>query len=254
MMGYRLSSALSRPHDSPNGAHAKEIAVKIGIIGSGNMGRAVGVRLAQSGHEVMFGARRAQQATNAAERAGNGAMAGSTDEAAAFGEVLVWTIRDPQPSAVLSDPTKLDGKIVLDLNNRDYANEVRQGAWFEAAIAEQLQAAAPEAKVVKALNTIAMEAFDTSPDALRQAGAQSFIAGDNEEAKSTAGKLLDDLGFTAVDLGKGAAAMRAAEALGDVIRLLMIDGGQGGRANLQLRRLPEPDLTTIGERGASDYR
>jgi len=228
--------------------------MKVGIIGSGNMGRAVGVRLAQSGHEVMFGARRAAQAAAAAERAANGALAGSTDEAAAFGEVLVWTIRDPQPSAVLSKPETLEGKVVLDLNNRDYANEVRQGAWFEAAIAERLQAAAPKAKVVKALNTIAMEAFDTSPDALRQAGAQSFIAGDDKDAKAAVAKLLNDLGFTAVDLGKGTAAMRAAEALGDIVRLLMIDGGQGGRANLQLRRLPEPDLATIGERGASDYR
>ena len=228
--------------------------MKIGIIGSGNMGRAVGVRLAQSGHEVMFGARRSEQAAAAAERAGNGALAGSTDEAAAFGEVLIWTIRDPQPSAVFADPTKLDGKVVLDLNNRDYANEVRQGAWFNTAIAERLQDAAPKAKVVKALNTIAMEAFNTSANALRQAGAQSFIAGDDREAKAAVAKLLDDLGFAPIDLGEGVAAMRAAEALGDVIRLLMIDSGRGGRANLQLRVLPEPDLATIGERGASDYR
>ncbi len=228
--------------------------MKVGIIGSGNMGRAIGVRLAQLGHDVMFGARRSEQAAAAAERAANGALAGSTDEAAAFGDVLVWTIRDPQPSAVLSNPETLDGKIVLDLNNRDYANEVHQGAWFETAIAERLQDQAPKAKVVKALNTIAMEAFDTSSDALRSAGAQSFIAGKDKDAKAAVTKLLDDLGFNAVDLGEGVAAMRAAEALGDVIRLLIIDAGHGGRANLQLHRLPEPDLATIGERGVSNYR
>ena len=157
--------------------------MKIGIIGSGNMGRAVGVRLAQLGHEVMFGARRPEQAAEAAERAGATAQVGNTDEAAAFGELLIWTIRDPEPAQVFADPAVLDGKIVLDLNNRDYANEVQRGAWFDAAIAERLQEAAPKAKVVKALNTIAMEAFDTSPDALREAGAQGSNAGPDPQAR-----------------------------------------------------------------------
>ncbi|WP_159437056.1 hypothetical protein [Parasphingorhabdus marina] len=47
--------------------------------------------------------------------------------------------------------------------------------------------------------------------------------------------------------------MRAAQARGDVIRLLMIDGKQGGRAHLVQKRLPEPDLSTIGSREASSY-
>jgi hypothetical protein len=57
----------------------------------------------------------------------------------------------------------------------------------------------------------------------------------------------------AVDLGTGPVAMRAAEALGDVIRLLIVNGQRGPRANLQLRMLPEPDLHSIGARGSSKY-
>ena len=228
--------------------------MKIGIIGSGNMGRAVGVRLAQLGHQVTFGARRVEQAQAAATTAGHGAAAGDNDAAARFGEVLVWTIRDPDPAAVFADPAVLDGKVLLDLNNRDYGQEVKSGAWLTEAIAERLQKAAPGARVIKALNTIAMETFDTSPEALRAAGAQSFVAGNDADAKAQVGELLTDLGFASVDLGSGPAALRAVEALGDIIRLMMIDGGHGGRAHLTFTTLPAPDLSTIGARAASNYR
>ena len=227
--------------------------MKIGIIGSGNMGRSIGVRFAHLGHEVFFGARRPEQSAKAAALAGKGARHGTNDEAAAFGDVLVWTMRQPDPAAVLRRPAVLDGRVVIDLNNRNYGQEVKSGAWFAESIAETLQNNAPRARVVKALNTIAMEAFDTSPERLTGAGAQTFLAGDHTEAKEDVAKLVGDLGFEAVDLGSGPAAFRAAEALGDVIRLLMIDGQCGGRAHLVLKTLPAPDLDTIGVREASNY-
>lgn len=227
--------------------------MKIGIIGSGNMGRSLGVRFAQLGHEVFFGARRPEQSAKAATLAGNGARHGTNDEAAAFGDVLVWTIRQPAPDAVLGRTDLLAGKVVIDLNNRNYGEGVKGGAWFEEAIAETLQRNAPQAQVVKALNTIAMEAFDTSPEKLVEAGAQTFLAGDSSKAKEIVASLMRDLGFESVDLGSGPTALRAAEALGDVIRLLMIDGGHGGRAHLALKTLPSPDLESIGGREASNY-
>ena len=227
--------------------------MKIGIIGSGNMGRALGVRLAALGHEVMFGARRAEQARAAADLTEHGARAGSNEEAAGFGEVLVWTMREPDPAAVLSDPELLDAKIVVDLNNRDYETEARSGAWFETAFAERLQENAPRAKVVKAFNTIAMESFGTSPDALKAAGAQIFLAGYDQTAKATVAALAADVGFESVDVGASPAAFRAVEALGDVIRLIMIEAGRGGQAHLVLRNLPQPTLALIGPRERSAY-
>ena len=228
--------------------------MKIGIIGSGNMGRSLGVRFAKAGHEVFFGARRAETAEAAAQLAGGGARAGSNEEAAAFGEVLIWTVRSTDPAEVLQDAGLLDGKTVVDLNNRNYAEDVKGGAWFETAIGEALQENAPAAKVVKAFNTIAMEAFDTTPEKLRQAGAQVFLAGEDAGAREAVSRIARDIGFGSVDLGAGVAAMRAAEALGDVIRLLIIDGGHGGRAHLGFSMLPEPDLDTIGTRQESKYR
>jgi len=203
---------------------------------------------------LAHGARRAVQAEAAATLAGGTARSGDIDAAAAFGDVLIWTVRTTEPTAILTDVSKVDGKVVIDLNNRDFANDVRGGAWFETSIAEELQAALPEARVVKAFNTIAMETFDTSPARLRDGGAQSFLAGGDAEAKQIVAMLLHDLGMEAVDLGTGPVAYRAAEALGDVVRLLIIDGGLGGRAHLRLAMLPEPDLETVGERQPSSYR
>lgn len=228
--------------------------MNIGIIGAGNMGRTLGVRLARTGHTVRFGARDIAQAERAARLAGGGAAAGGLDAAAAFGDVLIWTMREPDPARVLADPAILDGKIVVDLNNRDYAVEARTGAWFDQAIAERLQANAPGARVVKAFNTIAMESFDIPAEDLLRTGAQTFLAGDDAAAKDAVARIARDLGFIAVDLGGGPAAMRAAEALGDVIRLLMIDGQRGGRAHLILTALPQARLGEIGDRQESAYR
>jgi len=91
------------------------------------MGQAMGVRLAQLGHEVMFGARRPQLAQASAELVGHSqARASSNDEAAAHGELLFWTVRDPRPGSVLVDQALLEGKVVIDINNRDYALDVKR--------------------------------------------------------------------------------------------------------------------------------
>jgi 8-hydroxy-5-deazaflavin:NADPH oxidoreductase len=227
--------------------------MRIGIIGVGNMGRAIGIRFAHLGHEVCFGARSIERATEAAQLAGGGARAGTIDEAARHGEVLIWTVRELNVGCVLSDPSILDGKIVVDINNRDYQNDLMEGKWFSQAYAELLQAGVPKARIVKAFNVVAMESLDTSPESLRNAGAQVFIAGTDPQAKQAVSLLLGQLGFEAVDLGNDALALRAVEALGDVIRLLIVRQGHGPQANLQVRSLPRPDLETIGNRARSRY-
>jgi 8-hydroxy-5-deazaflavin:NADPH oxidoreductase len=228
--------------------------MQIGIIGSGNMGHALGVRLARLGHSVYFGARQADKALASAALAGPTAKAGTNDEAVAFGDVLFWTMRENDPKRVLLRPEGLAGKTVVDVNNRDYEEGTRHGVWFEKAIAERLQIAAPNAHVVKAFNTIARDSFDTDPQALREAGGQTFIAGGDAAAKRAVTTLAAELGFEAIDVGSGPLAMRAVEALGDVIRVLMIDARRGGRAHLRLTTLPAPNLSSIGDPQPSSYR
>lgn len=226
--------------------------MKIGIIGAGNMGRAIGVRLSHAGHDVAFGSRRSAQATEAASRGSKTSFAATLDEAARFGDVLFWTARTNDPAEVLNDPGAIVGKLIIDLNNRDY-QDVREGAWFGESLAERLQSNFPKNAIVKAFNTIPMEAFDIPRNGLEGALASTFVAGGDAEAREIVGALAKDIGFNAVDLGGDGAAMRAAEALGDAIRMLLIDGGQPGSTHLTISKLPAPSLGLIGQRQASQY-
>ena len=91
--------------------------MKIGIIGTGNMGRALGLGWARAGHEVFFGSRDAAKAEAVAAQGSGSTRAGGFDDAAAFGDVILYTIRDHFPSSALKEPRALSGKIVIDCNN-----------------------------------------------------------------------------------------------------------------------------------------
>ena len=87
--------------------------MKIGILGSGNMGRSLGILWVEQKHEVFFGSRTAEKGQAVAESAGNNTQGGTNDEAAAFGDVLLYTIRGVNPSEVLTSIDVLDGKILI---------------------------------------------------------------------------------------------------------------------------------------------
>jgi len=88
--------------------------MKIGIIGTGNMGRALGTGWAQAGHDVFFGSR---DPAKAKEAAGEFAHSGGFDDAAAFASVLLYTVRDVLPSSLLRQPETLTDKVVIDCTN-----------------------------------------------------------------------------------------------------------------------------------------
>jgi hypothetical protein len=111
--------------DPPGREQAKWKCMKIGIIGSGNMGRALGLRWAQNGHDVLFGSRDHEKAEKIAAQGGQRARAGSLDEAAASGEVILYTVRDVPPSSLLNNARALTGKIVVDCNNSDMPADFR---------------------------------------------------------------------------------------------------------------------------------
>ena len=231
---------------------------KISILGTGNMGRALGLRFAAIGHHIFFAGRTPSgPPKDAAEQAGGSAQYGSLDDAAAFGDVLIWTTRERDPLKVFSSSEavgELDGKVIVDLNNRSYAGEVvdnDDSKWFDKSLGEMLQEHLPKANVVKAFNTIAMEVLDTSAESLRRSGAQIFLAGGDDHARAIVDGLVNDLGMESVDLGPGKVAMKCAEALGDVVRYLIIARKNGGRSNIGFRLLEKPDLGWLGMKRAS---
>src|SRR5262245_32419361 len=143
--------------------------MRIGIIGTGNMGRALGLRWSRGDHAVLFGSRNLSKARTVAAGGPGSAPAGDFDDAAAFGDVVLYTVRDELPSTLLREPKALDGKIVIDCNNSailglDIPDPAeRPGVHFRTPIpslAERLAADAQGARVVKAFNTVSAKVIE----------------------------------------------------------------------------------------------
>ena len=223
--------------------------MKIGILGSGNMGRSLGALWAEHGHEVFFGSRTADKGQAVAAQVGLNTQGGTNDEAAAFGEVLLYTIRGVDPAVVLSTTAVLDGKVLIDCNNFD----IPEGFAYEPiaySLAETLADQAPNANVVKAFNTMAQEVFELSPQPLAQYAVSVFLAGDDVAAKQMVAQLAEAIGFQPVDCGPLRQA-RLLEGLGDFIRLMIIQQGLGAYATLSVNVLPAAEQARLGGRQSS---
>ena len=173
--------------------------MKIGFWGSGNMARVLGGAWSVAGHQVVFGSRDAAKSRTIAEEIGPNATGGTNDEVAESCEVIVSSVR-AVPSSFLKSTSVLAGKVIIDLNNRDFPREYKPEE-FLSSLAEATQKDVPATNVVKALNNQAMEVFNCDAAALREAGVQAFIAGDDDSAKQTVVELLKDIGLTPVDFG-----------------------------------------------------
>ena len=220
--------------------------MKIGILGSGNMGRSLGTLWAEQNHQVFFGSRTAEKGQAVAKSAGNNTQGGTNDEAASFGDVLLYTIRGIDPAEVLTSIDVLDGKIIIDCNNYEIPDNFAYKA-IEQSLAEKLANQLPQAKIVKAFNTMAQEVFELAPQPLKEYNVSVFVAGDDESARKTVMSLATDLGFAPVDCGELRFA-RLLEGLGDFIRYLIIGQKLGGYATISVATLPEAKNQRLGGR------
>ncbi|MEM7725806.1 MAG: NAD(P)-binding domain-containing protein [Cyanobacteria bacterium P01_A01_bin.45] len=220
--------------------------MKIGILGSGNMGRSLGILWAEQKHEVFFGSRTAEKGKAVAESAGNNTNGGTNDEAAAFGNIILYTIRGINPSEVLTSIDVLNGKIIIDCNNFDIPESFAYQP-IEESLAEKLAAEVPEARVVKAFNTMAQEVLELSPEPLKEHNVSVFVAGDDESARKTVMSLATDIGFTPVDCGE-LRFSRLLEGLADFIRYLIIGQKLGGYTTISVETLPSAQNQRLGGR------
>ena len=212
--------------------------MRIGIIGSGNMGRHLGLVWAEQGHEVFFGARDVERAQAAAALSAHAVHAGTNDEAARFGDVLLYTIRDAEPGD-LADLAAYDGKVVIDVNNHDVPDGLDYPS-FETALAQRLQAKIPSARVVKAFSTVPNELFEFCPDRIKEYDVAVFIAGDDEDARTTVAQLASDIGFTPADMGPLYAA-KTIERATQLAIAAIIGGGGHFQTAFTIHRLPVPE-------------
>jgi 8-hydroxy-5-deazaflavin:NADPH oxidoreductase len=182
--------------------------MRIGIIGTGNIGGTLGRRWAAR-HDVVFGTRRpeASEVRALVEAAGARARAAPVREAAAFGDVVALAT----PWAATLDAVRgagdLAGKVVVDCTN-PVGPGLAHGLPSRSA-AEAIAAAAPSARVVKAFNTAGFEVY-ADPRFASEA-ASLFLCGDEAAAKATVAGLARELGMEPVDCGGLAQARRLEE-------------------------------------------
>lgn len=164
--------------------------MKIGILGTGMVGEALAGKLVKNGHEVKMGARQAgnEKAKAWAAAAGGKASEGSFADAAAFGEILFNCTSGGHSLEALqaAGAANLKGKVLVDVANPlDFSKGMPPtlSVGNSDSLGEQIQRAFPEAKVVKALNTL--NAYLMVDPASLAGDHDLFIAGNDPAAKAT---------------------------------------------------------------------
>jgi hypothetical protein len=168
--------------------------MKIGVIGTGNVGSALGNRFAALGHEVIFGSR---QPESEDANSLNGKIV-SPREAAQSAEAVLLAVPWPAKPAIdsLGD---LTGKIVIDATNPLPPDLSGLVIGTTTSAAEQIAGWAPGAKVVKAFNTVGANIMANPKFA--DGAPVLFYCGDDGEAKKLVHQLAAKLGFDARDAG-----------------------------------------------------
>jgi 8-hydroxy-5-deazaflavin:NADPH oxidoreductase len=176
--------------------------MKIGIIGSGNIGGTLGTFWAKAGHQVLFSSRNPENLKPLVEKVGSQARAGTVREAIAFGEVILLAVPYGSMPQIASDYAKdLAGKVVIDTGNAVLARdgEIAKKA-REDGVGLTTQRLLPGAKVVRAFNTLGVNRLRN--DANRPEGRIGIpMAGDDPGALKIASMLVRDAGFDPAVLG-----------------------------------------------------
>jgi len=214
--------------------------MRIGILGTGDVGRVLGAGFAKRGHAVTIGTRDPGQEKVRAwvREVGGSAAAGTFAQAAAAGEVVVLATLWAATEEVvrLADPRNLSGKVVLDATNPlDFSGGVPPKLAVAGADSggERVQRWLPGASVVKAFNTIGNQhmidpKFPGGPPDM-------FICGNDPAAKRVASELIRAFGWGIVDLG-GIESSRYLEAIAMVWILQFFATGSGDHAFKMLRK------------------
>lgn len=180
--------------------------MKIGIIGAGNIGGSIATALANRGIEAILANRSGPASLTAfTEKLGGRVTAGSVEEAAAQDIVFVAVPWSKIHGAL--EGVDLSGKIVVDTNNSIEAPLFRPVDLGGRSSSEVFADLVPGAHVVKAFNHLQPQLLVADPQA--EGGRRVlFYSGDDTQAKSAVGAIIDQLGFFGIDLGTLAVGSR----------------------------------------------
>jgi hypothetical protein len=166
----------------------------VGIIGAGRLGQAVARTARRAGREVVIANSRGPESlTSVVSALGDRVSAGTVDEAASAGIVVIAVPWDRVPEAVQG--IDWNSQVVIDATN-DWAADDLNGKTSSELVADLVAGA----RVVKAANTLGADVLSSDP---HEAGGRRviFVSGDDADAKADVVALFQDAGFAAIDLG-----------------------------------------------------
>jgi predicted dinucleotide-binding enzyme len=214
--------------------------MKIGILGTGDVGQVLGAGFAGLGHQVKVGSRNPDQEKVKAwlKKTGHGVTAGSYAEAAAFAEAAVLATRwDGTQNAIrLAEPKNLAGKVVIDVTNPlDFSSgpTLKLAVGHTNSAGEEIQRWLPESYVVKAFNMVG-NAHMVHPQ-FPGGPPDMFICGNDARAKQTVTGFLKAFGWPVIDIG-GIEGSRYLEPMAMLWVLVSMDTKNGNHAFKLLRK------------------
>lgn len=173
----------------------------IAVIGTGQVGAALGPEFAALGHDIVYGSRDPERSDvrELVRRTAGNATARTPSEAVRGADIVVLAVPGELVDSITRGLGDLSGKIIIDPTN---AIERVDGVFemqVETSNAEIIQAAAPGAYVVKAFNTLN---WRTMVDPASAGGPVSIpLVGDSSDAKAKVAALVEALGLEAIDVG-----------------------------------------------------
>jgi 8-hydroxy-5-deazaflavin:NADPH oxidoreductase len=171
--------------------------MNLGIIGAGSLGTALGERLAERGHVIMFGGGVSAQDAASRQRA----RVGTNAEAAAFGDVVILAVPFAAIDAALTDAGPLHGRVLWSCVNALKPDYTGLAIGFDDSAAEEVARRARGARVVAAVPPFAHAIAARRLTYDRDLEPTVFICGDDPAAKKIVNGLVRDLGAQPVDAG-----------------------------------------------------
>jgi 8-hydroxy-5-deazaflavin:NADPH oxidoreductase len=190
--------------------------VKVGILGSGDVGKVLAKGFLKNGYQVAIGSDHPEKLAEFKRE--NPEMETATfEQAAQSGDIVVVCVKGTVAEKIVEKVKRhITGKTVIDTTNPIADAPPQNGVLkyftsLEESLMERLQTIAPDAQFVKAFNSIG-SALMVNPEFGDDTKPTMFICGNNDDAKKKVHEILEKFGFEVEDMGKVESA-RAIEPL-----------------------------------------
>jgi predicted dinucleotide-binding enzyme len=209
--------------------------VNVGVLGSGDVGRVLAGGFIKLGHDVKIGSRDPEKLREWVEKAGEHASAGTFEETAKFGDVIVLaTLGTGAENALrMAGLDNFTGKVVIDATNplEHSSGLPKLSVGFSDSLGEQVQRLIPKARVVKAFNSVG-NAHMIDPD-LPNGPPDMFICGNDDDAKKLVAQVCRHWGWGVIDLG----GIESSRYLEPMCMVWVMHGIRGGSWNHAFKML-----------------